>query len=57
MSFEKWMQRVDVVMVRMCGLTHNDIADQSWYDWFEAGYKPVQAATEALENEGFPVEG
>ncbi|AHB29989.1 hypothetical protein X828_gp018 [Mycobacterium phage Artemis2UCLA] len=52
MSFERWLGWVDAHLLRRIGLTHTDIADQTWHDWYDSGYAPVDAATEAMENEG-----
>ncbi|AHJ86450.1 hypothetical protein 40AC_87 [Mycobacterium phage 40AC] len=54
-SFETWLKGVDHVIGSITGgLSHRDIADQTWHDWFDAEYTPRQAAREALESEGFP---
>lgn len=55
-KFAQWLKEVDGVIGGICGLGHNDIADQTWYDWFADGYSPEEAAQEALENEGFAYE-
>ena len=56
MSFKQWMQLVDLEIASICGLSHMDLADQMYRDWFDEGWAPREAAIEALENEGFPFE-
>jgi len=51
--FKKWMDRVDLDLIGECGLTHADIADQPWWDWFDSGLSAKEAANQALESEGF----
>ncbi|ABE67415.1 hypothetical protein PBI_CHE12_96 [Mycobacterium phage Che12] len=52
MTFKQWMRRVDAILVAKVGLVHDDIADQTWHDWFDAGMEPRWAVREALTNEG-----
>ena len=54
-NFTRWLANVDQHLLRMVGLTHRDIADQTWRDWFEDDVSPVHAAREALFNEGWEV--
>ena len=54
MGFEVWMNKVDEALGEKCGLSHNDLADQTWYDWYNSGMEPAEAAAECLANEGFP---
>ena len=54
MTFKMWMDKVDGALDSVCGLSHMDIADQRWHDWFDDGFTPEEAAREALEDEGFP---
>lgn len=53
-EFEQWLKKVDLFILAYAGLSHRDLADQTWRDWFDSGYSPSEAAGEALENEGFP---
>jgi hypothetical protein len=57
MTFEQWMKGVDSALLKISGLTHRDIADQPWRDWFDDEVPPKEAAEMALEDEGFPFEG
>lgn len=52
MTFQQWLAAVDRALTAKVGLTHRDIADQTWHDWYDADYTPRQAMREALENEG-----
>jgi len=53
MTFEQWMDKVDSELEVYCGLSHMDLADQHYHDWYEEEMSPEDAAREALENEGF----
>ena len=52
-KFKAWMRQVDRAIETRCGLTHQDLADQCFRDWFEAGISPVMAALHTLRDEGF----
>jgi hypothetical protein len=45
------MAAVNAVMAREYGITSRDIADWSWYDAFESGETPVDAAMAAVAND------
>lgn len=44
-----WLANVDHRMGRLVGLGHRDIGDWTWWDAYEAGVSPRDAAREALE--------
>jgi len=48
LTFPDWLERVDQALVELVGLTHRDLVDQTWFDWFESEYTPLEAAQEAL---------
>jgi hypothetical protein len=50
-TFELFMATVDAVMGHEYGITSRDIADWHWYDSFDSGDNPVDAATDAIANE------
>ncbi|BBC43645.1 hypothetical protein PBI_AN9_91 [Mycobacterium phage AN9] len=52
MTFEQWMAAVDERLLFKIGLVHDDISDQTWHDWFDAGWPVHEAVHEALTNEG-----
>jgi hypothetical protein len=54
-TFEKWLEEVDTAITAWCGLSHLDLADQTWYDWYDSNMPPKEAAEIALDDEGFPV--
>lgn len=58
-AFPIWMRRVDGEVRRMTGglVGVNDLADQTFYDWYEDEFTPSEAAMMTLENEGFPHPG
>lgn len=49
-AFEAWFAKVDVLMSARAGLGPDDLPDQPYWDWFDSGYTPKQAAREALIN-------
>lgn len=53
-GFDEWMVQVDAAIVDLCGLTARDLADQPYFDWFDSGLTPEEAAYETLAEEGFP---
>ncbi len=53
MTFKEWMELVDKALEAICGLSSLDLADQTFYDWFESEMSPKEAAQETLKNEGF----
>lgn len=54
--FDAWMHEVDVELRKRSGLTHVDLAGQSWWDWCICDdMSAADAAEMALEDEGFPV--
>lgn len=52
-AFEVWLKEVDHEVWAEAGVSRCDIADKPWYDWFESGMDPDEAARQALEEEGF----
>jgi hypothetical protein len=54
MTFQQWLEHVDDEISAICGLSHNDLGDQCWHDWFDDELSPKEAAMLCLENEGFP---
>lgn len=52
-TFEEWMNQVDIYLDATVGLTHNDLADCCYRDWYDDGVSPKVAAKRALANEGF----
>ncbi len=55
-QFREWLRQVDTELAKRCGLSHDDLADQPWRDWFNDGFTPAEAAEESLINEGWPGE-
>jgi hypothetical protein len=51
-TFEEWMKEVDRVLVKRCGLCHQDLPDCCYNDWWEDGYSPAEAAAAAIEEAG-----
>ena len=55
-TFEEWMRLVDNEVVSISGLSVHDLADQPFWDMWNDGCPPSEAAHETLEEEGFPFE-
>ena len=56
-DFNAWFDRVDVAIESLCGMrvTTLDLADIAYYDMWQDGSTPQEAAREALANEGYYV--
>lgn len=52
-SFKQWMMAVDVEIVRICGLTHDDLADYCYRDEYEDDVDPKETAHEVLSQNGW----
>lgn len=52
-DFKQFMEDVDLVIARTCGLSSSDLADQCYRDFFDDGMDPTEVATLVLEGEGF----
>jgi hypothetical protein len=48
------MRRVDLILLQMCGLSHEDLDDCPTRDWYEAGDTVESVATSVLEENDFP---
>jgi hypothetical protein len=55
MTFEEWLAAVDRDLMKLCKLTHRDLADYNYRDAFEDELTPLEAAWEVLVEEGFGV--
>ena len=51
-SFEEWMREVNAIVFEKVGLTLDDLPDQSYRDWFDAGLIPYEAFSEIVDEEG-----
>jgi hypothetical protein len=51
-SYERWLERVDSLVSRACGLTTGDLPDCCYRDWYEDRVRPIWAAKRALKNAG-----
>ncbi len=49
LDFRAWMVRVDEEMGMLVPLTHADLPDQPYRDWFNSGLPPRDVAFMALE--------
>lgn len=53
-TFNQWMRAVDMEVESVAGVSVHDLADQPFYDWYDSGMTPEEAARETLIEEGFP---
>lgn len=51
-KFDKWMEKVNVQIASMSGLSADDIEDYGYWDAWDDGISPKSAARDALENAG-----
>jgi hypothetical protein len=56
MKFEQWMSRVDRFLEAICGLGSSDLADVAYYEMYLDGISPRDAALDALDENGYPME-
>ncbi len=47
-TFEKWMERVDGLVMRHAGVGVDDLPDCPFYDWYTARLRPIWAANKVL---------
>lgn len=52
-NFNQWMAHVDAEMLKIAGLTSDDIGDYEYRDCYDDGLDPAAAAHEALEAFGY----
>lgn len=55
-AFAHWLREVDGHLVGALGLSHRDLPDQTWRDWFDDQLDPGEAAQLCLDNEGLDIE-
>jgi hypothetical protein len=49
-SFEVWMRAVDAELDRLHGVSHLDLSDVPYRDWFDDGVRASTAARRAAKN-------
>mgnify|MGYP001576480945 CR=1 FL=1 len=47
-TFEKWMERVDGLVMRHAGVSVYDLPDCSFHDWYDQRLRPIRAANKTL---------
>ena len=48
LTFEAWMERLDLYMLTEVGLTHKGIDEMPYKTWYNEGVNPLKAADWAL---------
>lgn len=56
LTLAQWMKRVDVEVMKRAGVSVHDLADQSYWDWWNDDLSPSEAAERALVDDGFPAD-
>ena len=51
MSFEKWLDKVDAMFIKVTGLDRDTWPDQDYWSMFDSGLTPMEALLESIENE------
>ena len=52
-TFSEWMKKVDIWLIKTCGLSHDDLADFCYRDAYDNGERPASVGKQVLESEGF----
>jgi len=56
-TFDTWLAKVDQILLRATeAFTSGDLADQPYWNWWNDGVSPREAALDALEDNGYPME-
>lgn len=53
-TFSEFMRQVDRELLKVCGLTHRDLADFCYRDSFDDECEPADVASDVLADNGFP---
>lgn len=56
-TFREWKEEVNRVVLKIASVGCDDLADKSYWDMWDSGENPTEAAMEVLEDEGFPFDG
>lgn len=51
MTFEKWLDKVDAMFIKVTGLDRDTWPDQDYWSMFDADDTPMEAVIAAIENE------
>lgn len=55
-TFAQWKAKVNACVIAKAGVFADDLPDMPYYDWFEDGCSPQEAAEMVLEESGFPLD-
>lgn len=50
--FKEWTRQVNQHVIKICGMSANDLEDCPYRDWFDSGMKPDRAARAAIKRAG-----
>ena len=48
MTYKQWLKAIDTHLIPALGVGVDDLADQTWLDWYEATLTPIQVAMEII---------
>lgn len=48
-TFERWLRRVENLLVAACGVVVDDLDDMPWREWYDHRLRPIRAANKALK--------
>ena len=52
-TFQAWMDKVDAVLIGICGMPSDCLPDWDYWDAWDAGVSPRAAAGRAMRNASF----
>lgn len=48
LTFQEWLKAVDAVLASRIGMSHDDLPDCCYRDWYDDGISPGRAAGRAM---------
>jgi hypothetical protein len=51
-----WLTQVDLALSDRAGVSRDDLSDVNWVGYFHDEVEPDEAALDALEEDGFPID-
>lgn len=50
LTFAEWLRKIDAILASRLGMTHEDLPDCCYRDWYDDGISPSRAAGLAITN-------
>ena len=54
MTFKNWIKEVDTILIAICGLSHDDLPDMPYWDYWDDGVTPQEMADFTLDENDWP---